>query len=242
MARKNGLWFEFAGVSSTAKGLKLLALPDRPRAALRVPDEPPIPGRDGTLWLPEDAYDDIEISVRAQLLSTVTPASISAWLTGRGWLRFSDAPTRAYKARALAAYPYAHIGGCETRQTIEVTFTCHPCAYVYPIPSVALTNGRIITNPGTRYAEPVITIVGSGDITLAIGTQTLVITGLTGGSITLDMEARVAFRELTDGSKVNLCPLVSGDWPLLIQPGSNAVSWTGAVSALTLDAANWRYV
>ncbi len=235
MARNNNLWFEFAGASSTDNKVKLLALPARPRATLRVPDAPVIPGRDGALWLPEDTYDEIEIPVRAQLLSGASPVSISAWLTGRGLLRFSDATARAYRARALAAYAYEHIDGCAARQIIEMTFACHPCAYHYPAASAVLTSGTPITNPGTRYAEPKITIVGSGDIDLTIGDQTLTVTGMDTGCA-IDMEARVAYQ-----GSVNMGPQVSGDWPLLIQPGSNAVSWTatGTITSVTIEP-HWR--
>lgn len=160
---------------------------------------------------------------------------ISAWLTGQGMLRFSDAPTRAYKARAIKSYDYERTSGCLTRHVFEVTFSCHPCQYVYPIPSGEITNGATILNPGTRYAAPIITIVGSGDITLTIGEQTLVITGLA-SQITLDMENRVAYNGST-----NLGYSVSGDRIILIQPGNNVVSWTGSVTSVTITT-NWRYL
>lgn len=235
MARANNFWFEFGGVSSVTNGLKLLALPNRPKPELRAGDPVIIPGRDGALWKTENSYNEFDLIVRAELLSTAVKSTINAWLNGRGVLRFSDATTRAYKARVLKQFDYEQKDGSTARKVIEITFRCQPCEYVYPIPQLTLANLTPITNPGTRYAEPVITIVGSGDIMLTIGTRTLTITGLA-SQITLDMEARVAYNGST-----NLGSIVSGDWPLIVDPGVNAVLISGTVTSVTM-VTNWRYI
>jgi phage-related protein len=237
MPRISNNWFEFAGIRSDSKGLRMLALPDRVRPERRG-EAVIVPGRDGTLWLPEDAYEDIELTVSAQLGATASRAEINAWLTGKGWLRFSDNTARAYKARAVKAYDYKHVAGMAGCEMLEIGFTCEPCAYAYPAMELMLANGGSVMNPGTRYAESFITIAGAGDVTLTIGGQTLNIDGLCEyeSPITIDIPARVAYHENT-----NLCPKVSGDWPLIIQPGANAVSWTGTVSAVSM-VPNWRYV
>jgi hypothetical protein len=46
------------------------------------------------------------------------------------------------------------------------------------VESYALTAHNSVFNPGTADAAPVITVVGSGDITLTIGAKTVTITGL----------------------------------------------------------------
>lgn len=237
MARINNAWFEFGGVSSASKGLRMLGLPDRMRANQRGDQDAMYnpPGRDGVFTAYEDSYESMELTVRAMLDKTASPAAISGWLRGLGWLRFSDAPDRAYRARAVKSYTYAQQPGRADQQIAEITFLCDPCAYEYPARTVALVSGTPIINPGTRYSEPVITITGSGDIDLTIGAQTLTITGLA-SAITLDMQARVAYTGTT-----NLGGIVSGDWPLLIQPGSNAVTITGTVTAATITP-NWRWL
>lgn len=235
MARANNHWFEFGGVSSVTNKLKLLELPDRPRAMLRAGDGTPVLGRDGLLWRTEDAYEEFEISLRCEMLSGASAEAISAWLTGRGALRFSDDPNRAYKARALAAMPRPYAGGSSARRFVEPVFSVAPCAFAYPIPTLALANGTPIINPGTRYAMPKITITGSGDATLTIGGKTINITGIS-TSIVLDVEAGVVYNGETGLSET---AKVSGDWPLTIPTGSNAVSWTGGITAVSC-VANWR--
>lgn len=237
MARANNYWFEFGGVSSVTNKLKLLELPERSRAPLRTGDGSPVLGRDGLLWMPEDAYEETEIAVRAELLAGASVDVINAWLTGRGWLRFSDEPTRAYKARALVAMPRSHAWGTSARRVVELTFSVAPCAYAHPIPTVALVNGAPLVNPGTRYAMPKITITGSGDATLTIGSKSISLTGIS-TSIVLDVEAGVVYNGETGLSET---AKVSGDWPLTIPTGSNAVSWTGGITAASC-VANWRYL
>lgn len=387
MARANNFWFEFAGVSSVTNGLKLLALPNRPKPELRIGDPVIIPGRDDELYKTANNYKPFDLTVRCETLPTTNMANknatqispsetcgvsgaansndgitvtatatgvylraayylgsvadlglvgkriavrcggftetgtgaggifsiqawskdhntwyqtiyeidapvdgttftvpaglpldavlemhlfvskdvsaaigasveytnilievgttmqmlsakrdtISAWLTGRGVLRFSDATERSYKAFVIKQFDYEQMNGCATRNVFEITFRCQPCKYVYPIPQLTLSNLVPITNPGTRYAEPVITIVGSGDIMLTIGTRTLTITGLA-SQITLDMEARVAYNGNT-----NLGAIVSGDWPLIVDPGVNNVLISGTVTSVTM-VTNWRYI
>jgi len=229
-------WFEFAGVKNTTLGVMLLAMPQRQHAARRGDYTPPIPGRDGNLWRDGGGYDNITVPVQCYVENPSNISTVMNWLTGLGYLRFSDDPDRAYRARVTKTFNRSPKMARFTAQEFTVTFDCHPSRFVYPIPTIILVSGMPVTNSGTQYAEPKITLTGSGDIALTIGAQTLNVTGLA-SKIALDMEARVAYNP--DDTTQNLCSTVSGDWPLLIQPGSNAVSWTGTVSAVSM-VANWR--
>jgi len=235
MQRITNPWFEFAGVVNTTMGVMMSAMPVRPQGARRG-EKVPIPGRDGDLWIDGGGYDSIVIRIPCFVENPNNIYAIMKWLSGAGMLRFSDEPTRAYRARVTKEFSRSNKLARFTAQEFIVPFDCHPCRYHYPISTVTLTSGVNVTNPGTHHAEPIIALEGSGDIELTIGEQTLTITGLE-SKITLDMEARVAFNP--DDPDENLCPLVSGDWPILIQPGVNAVSWTGTLTSASM-AANWR--
>lgn len=232
MKRITDPWFEFAGVKNTALGVMLLSMPVRPHAARRG-EQVQVPGRDGDFWIDGGGYDGILVRVPCFVDDPSNIAAIMKWMTGAGYLRFSDEPTKAYRARVTKEFSRSNKLARFTSQEFIVTFDCHPCQYHYPIPSFSLENGTPINNLGTHYAEPKITMTVTGDVSLTIGAQTLAISEYT-GPIALDMEARVAYN-----GDVNLCPKVSGDWPILVQPGTNAVSWTGTVSAASMIA-NWR--
>ena len=65
MKKLTSAWFEFAGARNTDKGVRLLSLPVRYHPAARG-EFLRVPGRDGTLWAGEDAFDDVTVRVQCQ--------------------------------------------------------------------------------------------------------------------------------------------------------------------------------
>ena len=73
------------------------------------------------------------------------------------------------------------------------------------------------------------TVTGSGEVLLMIGQQiTTLQLGESGGTMTVD----VASGAVTMGGEMVEDGL-EGDWPVL-QPGANAVSWSGSVTAVSI--------
>ena len=91
-----------------------------------------------------------------------------------------------------------------------------------------------IDNPGSVYSEPVITVYGTGDITLMVGTVIVELEGIS-GSITLDSELQEAYSGTTGMNSA-----MSGEFPIL-KPGMNAISWSGEVTKVEVKP-NWRYL
>ena len=92
----------------------------------------------------------------------------------------------------------------------------------------------MIFNPGSVYSEPIITVTGSGDITLMVGTTIVELTDITSG-IVLDC----ALQEAYLGNTL-MNDHMSGDFPVL-KPGMNAISWSGTVTSVVIKP-NWRYL
>ena len=84
------------------------------------------------------------------------------------------------------------------------------------------------------YSEPVITVYGSGDVTLMVGTTIVELEGIS-SSITLDSELQEAYSGTTGMNSA-----MSGEFPIL-KPGMNAISWTGEVTKVEVKP-NWRYL
>ena len=84
------------------------------------------------------------------------------------------------------------------------------------------------------YSEPIITVYGTGDITLMVGTVIVELEGIS-GSITLDSELQEAYSGTTSMNSA-----MSGEFPIL-KPGVNAISWTGNVTRIEVKP-NWRYL
>ena len=84
------------------------------------------------------------------------------------------------------------------------------------------------------YSEPVITVYGTGDITLMVGTVIVELEGVS-GSVTLDSELQESYTGTTSMNSA-----MSGEFPLL-KPGMNAISWSGEVTKVEVKP-NWRYL
>lgn len=233
-------WFDFRGIRSTSLGVYVSDYPPVTLPEERAEFEP-IPGRSGSLTLLEgDAvYNDIVLSIDCYVRDLTTLDQIVAWLRGSGDLVLGNQPDRYYKARCVNQIELTKILRGRQHRSFRAVFRCAPYRYAYPQPA-ALTltaSPGSITNPGTADAYPLITIAGSGDVTLTVGSKTLTVTGLA-SQITYDTETGYSL----DGSGNDLTPTASLDeWPLAIPPGTSAVSWTGTVSRVTITRP-WRYV
>lgn len=240
MARIIQGWLEFNGRKSTDFGARLMegAIYTRPewRGSAETVD-----GRDGDLWQTDGTYGTVEIKRRMRCRMS-RMEDISAWLTGSGLLRFSWTENRAYEARAAKAVAFAQVS-VDSNPLMEFTavFTCQPFRLLYPEKEAfAVTNGEIITNPGTAPSLPRMTVTGSGDFSVTIGLQTMFFQGVTDGVI-IDSGLGDA---LTPDGALLANDLVSGEL-FKIQPGANIVSWLAedgsSVTGVTIEP-RWRWL
>lgn len=240
MGRIETQWFEFGGVRSADKGVRLIDSALYIRPPMRG-DSLVASGRSGDLFQTDGAYDTVEIKRKCRVrLSALEDTSV--WLTGSGLLRFSYAENRAYEARAVKAANFTQtIPGDDPLFEFDVTFTCQPFRLLYPEPSpISITqSGTTINNPGTAPSLPRVKIVGSGDFSLTIGMETLFFTGVEDGII---VDSALMDALTLDGA------LLANDHmsgtPFEIQPGTNVVSWladNGTVQSVEITP-RWRYI
>lgn len=229
-------WFIWNGTKCTEKGIIVLEQP-----LLTVPAERTtsinVPGRPGSLIKTEgmDVYDDMILTAACYLRHPSAIPQISAWLKGSGTVTFATRPGGFYYARIANQISFAKILRGNPQRSFAVNFRCKPFWYVNETQTIVLTqSGQFIVNPGTVYAEPVITVYGNGDITLMVGTTVVELTDIS-GSIILDSVVQEAY---TGNTLMN--DHMTGDFPILM-PGSNAVSWAGDVTRIVI-APNWRYL
>ena len=239
MSNLGPLSFTFNGTGCGSHGVEVLRLPALTRPALRQ-ETIAIPGRDGSLHIMEGAYEESLVTCDCYLpyeqgrqVSAI--AQISSWLRGSGWWTQSDLANRKFKAHILDELTYQVIMPGFADRLFSIPLWIEPYAYHTSNAATELTASGSISNPGTAPGEPTITVTGSGNINLLIGQQTVLITGLTGGSVTLDCAAKMAYRGSTN---LNGIVTTVGGWPKL-QPGSTSVSWTGTVSKVAITG-NWR--
>ena len=92
----------------------------------------------------------------------------------------------------------------------------------------------MVTNPGSVYAEPILTVYGSGDITLMVGTTIVELENIS-GSIVIDSALQEAYQGTT-----LMNDHMNGEFPRL-KPGANAISWTGTLTKVVIQP-NWRFL
>ena len=229
-------WFEWNGTRCTAYGIRVSEQPP-----ISIPTERAtftnVPGRPGSLTTleGEDVYDDMVMTATCFVQDATRIAEIAAWLKGSGKVTFANRSGGYYQARIVNQIDFEKILRGNPHRSFAVNFRCKPFWHAQNVSDIVVTtSGTFITNPGSVYAEPIITVYGSGTITLMVGMSIVELDGFS-GSITLDTPLMEAYQ---GHFSMNGC--VSGDFPRLL-PGQNTISWTGSVSRVVIQP-NWRYL
>ena len=229
-------WFELNGIRCTEYGIHVSEQP-----SITIPSErvtyTNIPGRPGSLTTleGEDIYDDLLLTATCFLSDPTQISAIAAWLKGSGTVTFANRQGGFYYARISNQISFEKILRGNPHRAFAINFRCKPFWYAENVEPITLTeSGTFITNPGSVYSEPVITLYGFGDIALMVGTTVVELTAID-GSITLDTPLMEAYKDT-----VSMNGSMSGDFPMLI-PGANAVSWSGTVTSVVIQP-NWRYL
>ena len=194
-----------------------------------------VPGRPGSLTTleGEDVYDDLLLTATCFLADPARIPTIAGWLKGGGIVTFANRTGGHYKARIANQIPFEKVLRGNPHRSFAVNFRCFPFWYKDNVSDITVTApGTMVTNPGTVYAEPILTVHGTGNISLMV-CATLVELENVPGIITLDCELKEAY---SGGTLMN--SRMTGDFPRL-QPGANAVSWSGAVTKVVIQP-RWR--
>ena len=161
--------------------------------------------------------------------------TIASYLKGSGKAAFANRPGGFYFARIVNQIPFEKILRGNPHRSFAVNFRCQPFWYPESVPVETLTaSTSLLNNPGSVYSEPTITVYGSGEITLMVGTQIVELTDIE-DSITLNTSLMEAYK---GDLSMNGC--VSGEFPVL-KPGANAISWSGNVTKVEVQP-NWRFL
>lgn len=227
-------WFRFKETDSREYGILISSVPERVRPERRV-KEIEIPGRSGNLTQDEETYDAYVISMECSTRGSGRLDEIVAWLNGAGDLTLSTEPDKVYQASiynkiSIADQIYLY-------NSFLLQFKVQPFKYnINPFADeLTLTAPTIIRNGGTVYSEPIITVYGSGDITLTINGTDFHLYGVN-ESITIDSEMMEVFK-----GTANQNSKYGGETFPRLDVGENAISWTGNVSRVEIQP-KWRWL
>ena len=212
------------GINSRTVGITVTELPEiiLPEERVTFTD---VPGLSGSLAQTEgvDVYKDITLTVKCYCPdpTPVAVSAIAAYFRGSGRLELPNRPDGYYEARVVNQIAFAKILRGNTPRTFSVSFRCKPFLHLYSGEAEqVITSGDFLLNPTGIQAKPLISITGSGDITLLVGTRIIELGGIENGII-LDSELQEAY--WNDVLK-NGC--MTGEFPVLGE-GNTAISWTG---------------
>ena len=229
-------YFIWNGVDCRTKGIHVSELPPI-TIPLERSKQTNVPGRPGSLTQLEgdDVYDDMILTATCFIADPAQIPAIAAWLKGKGTVTFANRTGGHYNARIANQIPFEKVLRGNPHCSFAVNFRCYPFWYQENVSDVTITtSGETITNPGSVNSEPLITVYGSGNITLMIGTTILELTNVS-SNIVLDCALKEAYKGTT-----LMNDHMSGDFPVL-KPGLNAVSWSGNVTSIVISP-KWRYL
>lgn len=218
-----------------------MGMPDIPVAEARG-KAVEIPGRDGTVWLDDQAFKDVALEIEIALTRRARLDEVAAWLSGRGRLVLSTLADFAYDARVAKGFDLkagVYADGCYQGR---VTFTCKPFrvlaaeAALLPMTAPGEFHGR-----GSWFSRPEITVYGTGDITLTVNGVPVFLNDVD-GHIVLDCDAMMALREGVNASPQVTLLSADGEWPRLRPEGvaMNEIDWSGDVSRVEI-LPRWRW-
>lgn len=202
--------------------------PERKQAVYNVP------GKNGAIIIPQDAWEDVPKSYRVWLandredLATKVRAFQGMLNSKKGYLRLEDnfEPEIYRLAYISGGNEFSNEMTAYGEATLKFICRAEKFFKAGGLP-VAVTNGDEIYNP-TRYtAKPLIHIEGSGTVTVSIGGNT--ISATLSDYINIDCESMNAFRLAAENKNTD----ISGSFPLL-EPGANTVGITGTTTLVTV--------
>lgn len=227
-------WFHFKGKDSRDFGILISAAPEKVRAERRV-EQVTIPGRSGELTMDEGTYAPYVLSVECSTRGSENLDEILAWLDGAGELILCTEPDKVFRASIYNKISVADM--IYLYNSFLLQFRVQPFKYSVNAAGDALelTAPTTIRNSGTVYSEPLITVYGSGDITLNINGNPYPLRNVD-GNITIDSEMMEVFKGSTNqNSKYG-----GAEFPRF-EVGQNEIRWTGNVSKIKIQP-RWRWL
>ncbi len=217
-------YITWKGINSHTVGITVTELPEiiLPEERVTFTD---IPGLSGSLSQTEgmDVYKDITLAVKCYCPFPTPQAvlTIAGYFRGSGRLELPNRPDGYYEARVVNQIQFAKILRGNAPRSFNVNFRCKPFLRLYSGETEQeVTSGSFLLNPTGVQAKPLISITGSGDITLLVGTRIIQLSGIEDG-IVLDSELQEAYY----GNELKNTQM-TGEFPVL-GPGNTAISWTG---------------
>lgn len=213
--------------SSTIKGLMICELPPITKPAMRI-QENTIDGVDGST-IEELGYESYDKSMTIGLYNDFNIDEVIEYFTGEGNVVFSNEPDKYYVARIVGQIDYARL--LRFRQA-TINFRVQPFKYEYEenknISIVSASDSYKVTNKGNYFAKPVMTIRGTGKITIKLNDNILFTYEFPDDDTEVVIDAQKQDAYLGSVLKNRH---MTGDFPRF-EIGENIITWEGTVESI----------
>lgn len=226
---------------STSFGIRILEPPAIPTTG-RIVEDIEVEGRAGTLTR-EKGWADQRITIHCAITATQSTTALQMFRSLRALCEGTVASVGRIERLELSTnpgvfYKVKHIDFSDlTRLTsswwdFTVTFTCQPFCYQVGVQPITLTTSGQVVNPCLVAAEPVITVYGTGSLTLTINGTTYTVKS-PGEQVTIDTPRKICHV----AGNIQTDALI-GDFPILA-PMSNQITLGSGITKVVIEP-NWR--
>lgn len=215
--------YKWKGTSFISKGIIIEKTPitNKPKHSYT---QYSIPGKDGYLAIDNKTFEPILLSLECHLDTSVANMNeIRAWLDGYGELQIDD--EKKYTGYISNAIPFEKI--THFRKFI-IQFTLQPLAKAVTTTTVNALSIQEFTSDTYTNTYPIITITGTGDVSLTINGIEFTLDDADGTYI-LDCDAKVITK-----NGINQSSIMSGSFPYIVN-GTNSIVKSGTITTLTIE-------
>lgn len=196
-----------------------------------------IDGRDGYLTQSQDALKPIDYEVQLNLYEKEDIQKVKNIFRGSGKLILSNDKDKFYNARVVNTITFKRVSF--QYYTCVVCFKLQPYAYevqnkTITIDATQTTKQYTFENNTNTTCEPTITLEGTGNCVLNIGTNQINITDIQ-NSITLNFAMQEAYK-----GTANMNTHVRGDFSKL-KVGNTTIKWNGSGVTRIIINPNYRW-
>jgi phage-related protein len=229
------LYFVLDEQTHSIDGLGIrITSPPKIAPAKRVVDHINVDYREGSLTL-KKGWEDVCFGMRVALIGSGLTARYAALLPV-----LADAKTIWFSGDSSVYYKIKHIEAGAPIKTmgrlheVELEFTCAPFRYMRNVQMVTLTSAGSVTNPGTAYSQPRLTVYGTGQRTLTVAGKQIGLNILS-GHLVIDSE----LLECHYGN-VAQNGHMTGGFPVFAV-GSTPISWQSGITKVEIEP-RWRFL
>lgn len=187
-----------------------------------------IDGRSGFLTIDKGTYEPFTVSIECHAKEGADFNQIKAFLDGYGAVSFDN--SKEYTGIINNAISFEKVANFKS---FMIQFLLNPIAKDITATTTTISSSPATLNiTGATYKmEPIITLQGTGEVTLTINNKVFTITGLEAGkTYTIDCE----LKEAEDNNHNNILNNTAGDFPELT-PGANTIEYTGSITSLQIN-------